>query len=172
MFLKFAGGFYIGFLQFALYLNSFSKNTGYFWKWILQHTKSQIVLFEYIASRIDSQSDREFTFSYALHAILLNIRALEPARSYYLNALLHVSIADQTVSLRLAMRFMRFFWTFARLSPRLVLRLNNLESLWGELVGGSRGRFLYRDLISQQKCHAIPQQWFERPETSKSTSSA
>ena len=36
----------------------------------------------------------------------------------------------------------------------------------------SRRRFLYRDLISQRNCHAIPQQWFERPKTSKSTSFA
>ena len=43
------------------------------------------------------------------------------------------SIANQTANLPLAMRFFR---TFARLSPRLALRVNNLESVWEELVDG------------------------------------
>ena len=41
--------------------------------------------------------------------------------------------SNQTANLPLAMRFFR---TFARLSPRLALRVNNLESLWEELVDG------------------------------------
>ena len=43
------------------------------------------------------------------------------------------SIANQTANLPLAMRFFR---KFARLSPRLALRVINLESVWEELVDG------------------------------------
>ena len=48
--------------------------------------------------------------------------------------------------------FSSVFATIARLSPRAALLVNNL--------------------ISQRQYHAIPQQWFERPETSKNTSFA
>ena len=56
----------------------------------------------------------------------------------------------------------RFFWTFARLSPRSALRVNSMESFENR-----RRRFLWKDLISQRRYHAIPQQWFERPKKQK-----
>ena len=64
-------------------------------------------------------------------------------------------------------------FTESHLSPRLELRVIDLESVSNKnRTRISRRRFLYRDLISQRKYHAIPQQWFERPKTSKSTSFA
>ena len=39
---------------FLLYLNSFSKNNGYFWKCMLQHTKRQVELYEMHCFTINS----------------------------------------------------------------------------------------------------------------------
>ena len=66
--------------------------------------------------------------------------------------------------------FSSVFGTFARLSPRAALLV--YIKLGKSLIGISWRRFLYRDLISQRQYHTIPQQWFERPETSKNTSFA
>ena len=125
------------------------------------------------------------------HAILLNIRALEPALSTAGQSLgkgRYVMYGDiyctEYIALSLYIQLLDVLYQLDILAVLEVLGLLEVLDLleicphtsrtypWKVLRRISRQRFLYRDLISQRKYHAIPQQWFERPKTSKSTSLA